>query len=706
MAKLDALDAIRPLVGYGPESMWVTFNRFYDPELGGLEQRNASPDRSHNETFDSLLITGALGFVVYTLVFIGLIYFALKWLGLIFRRRDVWILAAMLLVGSVAGVLIPWALGSLHLAGVGLPFGFVVGLMAYVTYAAVRGAETVRRLDRRQILIIALLATIIAHYIEIHSGISVVATRTYFFIFAAALIVIGNGDLRFAATLESEPESARAQSSKAGKRRKRRTSKVQTPATTPYLPLWRLLLPYAVVISTIFLVLGWDFISNQVGQQDTLVVFWRSWFTYLKDNTIQAGPSAVIPVVFTAAVGIILALGEIWRPRYHTSDVALGVTALFALPVATWLAYGFFQARQLLPQLDTLPLVGRADHIANYVTYFFVWLALCVILLATSLAWNDQRPALKSIFHPVLAPLAGIALFAVAIYVITGVNLNLVRADIYFKLGQGSDAQQDWLSSLAFYERATDLAPNEDHYKLFQGRSLLEAARAAPDANQQQVLLDQAEQVLLAARALSPLNTDHSANLARYYGTRSGVLTDPAQQALALQSASESYEQAATLSPNAAHLQNEWASTLYRLGEIDKARERIAYSLELDPGFYDTYIRLAQIEVQQQNWLAALDAIERASELRPNDPTLHSQRGQILAELGRYEDAIEANLKVLTLIPNEVTALQNLAALHQQLGQYQTALDYARQARTLLPQAQQATLDAFIQQVQQELAGN
>jgi hypothetical protein len=42
--------------------MWVAFNRFYPPELAHYEARNASPDRSHNETFDSLVRTGLLGF--------------------------------------------------------------------------------------------------------------------------------------------------------------------------------------------------------------------------------------------------------------------------------------------------------------------------------------------------------------------------------------------------------------------------------------------------------------------------------------------------------------------------------------------------------------------------------------------------------------------------------------------------------------------
>jgi hypothetical protein len=57
----DAFNFLRPIIGYGPESMYVAYNGFYPPELATIEARNASPDRSHNETFDALVITGGAG---------------------------------------------------------------------------------------------------------------------------------------------------------------------------------------------------------------------------------------------------------------------------------------------------------------------------------------------------------------------------------------------------------------------------------------------------------------------------------------------------------------------------------------------------------------------------------------------------------------------------------------------------------------------
>ena len=74
----DSINILRPLIGYGPEAMWIAYNRFYPPALAHIEARNASPDRSHNETWDSLVVTGLFGFLAYMAVFISIFYWALR----------------------------------------------------------------------------------------------------------------------------------------------------------------------------------------------------------------------------------------------------------------------------------------------------------------------------------------------------------------------------------------------------------------------------------------------------------------------------------------------------------------------------------------------------------------------------------------------------------------------------------------------------
>lgn len=61
-------DPYRTLVGWGPESMFVAFNRFYPPSLANIEARTASPDRAHQAVLDEIATKGVVGLVSYFFV--------------------------------------------------------------------------------------------------------------------------------------------------------------------------------------------------------------------------------------------------------------------------------------------------------------------------------------------------------------------------------------------------------------------------------------------------------------------------------------------------------------------------------------------------------------------------------------------------------------------------------------------------------------
>ena len=195
----DRLNFLRPLIGYGPEAMWVAFNRYYPPDLAHHESRNASPDRSHNETWDSLVITGALGFVVYMLLFLSVFYFALKWLGLIRLRSQRLLFFGLALGLGALGAVIPRVVeGSWILLGVGLPAGLIGGIILYILIATIWNevAGHSISLGQRELVLITILATMVAHFIEIHFGIAIASTRTYFWVWSAVLVVVGMGWLQ------------------------------------------------------------------------------------------------------------------------------------------------------------------------------------------------------------------------------------------------------------------------------------------------------------------------------------------------------------------------------------------------------------------------------------------------------------------------------------------------------------------------------
>ena len=76
--QLIVSDPLRSIIGWGPESMYVAYNRFYPPELAQVELRNATPDRSHNVEFDQLVTMGALGLLAYYFLVGAFFFFALR----------------------------------------------------------------------------------------------------------------------------------------------------------------------------------------------------------------------------------------------------------------------------------------------------------------------------------------------------------------------------------------------------------------------------------------------------------------------------------------------------------------------------------------------------------------------------------------------------------------------------------------------------
>ncbi len=314
----DAWAPARLFLGFGPESLWVAFNRFYPAALGHFESRSASPDRSHNETFDALVRGGLLQLAAEIFLFGSVFYFALRWLGLIRGRRDRNLFLGFLAGGGLLGIILPVIFdGSVRLAGIGWPAGLIVGLILYVTFVLVFGGRVTAdahegvRDPGTQLLIVALFAAIVAHFVELHFGIAIVSTFTHLWILAATLVVVGMGWVRdeedqvketivalpagapatvAAAAGRAVSEPVRAQPSKrkdgnskqpaGGQRRTEdrrsdgpRAGRAPGPQLAPA-PVTRhpllAVLPYAIIMAIISAVFVWDYSVNQADATDAL----------------------------------------------------------------------------------------------------------------------------------------------------------------------------------------------------------------------------------------------------------------------------------------------------------------------------------------------------------------------------------------------------------------------------------------------------
>jgi tetratricopeptide (TPR) repeat protein len=741
----DPINLVRPLVGYGPEAMWVAYNRFYPPELAHVEARNASPDRSHNETWDSLVITGIFGFVGYMSLFISIFYWAFRWLGLLVNRRDKLLFFGLLGICSVAWIL---ALvisdgGNLRFFGAALPAGIIMGLILYAAAAAFLHTDfTITREDiPRQLLIITILATIAAHFVEVHFGIAIASTRTYFWVQTAMLLVLGMrwgqpeafvwglrqlGDEDESAEPAPPPEPVESKEPRSGRRRSqaaaratpaRRGSRLNLPAV-PTMVMTDLL---------IFLTFVFIYTTNPQGSPSGIDILFNSITQRVVNGQPINSPAILLLMLFTWLVTATLGLtAEALRHRkapelgwwlrgyaFHAAVVWIG-----------WLIYGLIQGGRLAAGAAGTTLESQLNHIASHFAVYTGMLILWLLVAATVYAWPALRNRTVAVAgRPALALAAGALVAVGAFWVISTVNVELVRADIIYKQGQQFDNQGNWISSIELYRQALNARATEDYYMLFLGRSLLEQAKVVREAVRQGQpegpfklsenpdiaevlaltptntsnmgwveLMRAAEVVLKEAQRVNPLNTDHTANLARLYRSWSDLAyDDETMRQTMLERSIAEYNRANILSPNAAHLWNEKGNTYLAKGERPLAEQAYLQSLTLDPLFEQTYLLLAEFYDDEsryaesstilQNGIAAMEADPRFSPT----PAMYSYLGVALARTGALTEAVEANLKVLEAQPNNTNAMLNLALLYRDTEQPAEGIPWVEKAISLTP---------------------
>jgi len=733
----DGLNPLRPLIGYGPESMYVAYNRFYPPDLAHYEARNASPDRSHNETFDALVTTGFIGFLVYMFLFGSIFYYGLKWLGFIETPLQRRLFLGLGLAGAALGVLIPLVLeGTLKFAGVGLPFGFIIGLSLYLALFAllrtIRGErEPTPGLSGRDILLIAVLSAIVAHFIEIHFGIAIAATRTYFWVLAALLVLTGLGLVREEAASPT-PTPPPKQKSRRRRRKKKAPSPVQ--AEPHRLAHWFAL---SLVMGLILSTMAFTFVTNQGNLSNPLSIVWTSLTSKVTGpGQFQTSQGILWLFAFTWVVGGLVLLTEhrqgsssqaVSRPYalLAYAVVSLGVFALFAL----------YHASRLRP----------GEDIVNTIARYYLW--TFILLLAVALWLYRERPLAAPFWRGSTAwlyPLLVVGLI-IAIYI---TNVSIVKADIYYKQGLRTDSLGRWDDSIVLYQKAIDLAPDQDFYYLFLGRALLEKARLIPDQAQREVYIEKALDVLRKAQQLNPLNTDHTANLARLYRTWGELSSDQAQRVEKLEKAAHYYEQATSLSPHNAQLFNEWGLVYYLMGDYEGALEKYRQSLELDREFIDTYLLMGDAYMARNELDKAAEVYAQALRLNPTLAHVRMIQGYIYYQQGKLQEAVQEYREVVRISHENLdrlrgemvrlewdfsrgavnlaqvaerranlqreeevnrnllyTARKNLAVLYQLLGRLDEAVVEAQLALDLAPEGEKAALENFIQQLQQEKGG-
>lgn len=635
----DSFNAIRPFVGYGPETMYVAYNKFYPPELGTLESRNATPDRSHNETFDALVTTGLLGYLAENLLFLVIFYSAFKWLGLMpsTRARNVFI-ALWFGGGILLALLFGFALGW-EFIGVALPGGMILGMFAYLILVALRSHERpTLQSPISSLYLVALTALFVAHFIEIHFGIAIVSTRVYFWFFAAVFVALGIGRVKLedneANELKPAIETPKTEAAKSEPSAKRKRVPANNTNTSPVKSGPRAaarisatpMITLAFLVGFILAVMGYDYINTnnlaQLGSQQLSGLDIVISALTLKNTTAGVMPSFAMLWLFVTTLLLGMGIGASeWARAFKLSarDWAIALVLFVILAFAIFSGLVFYQVFLIATTGATI-----FDALLTAVALFTVFMLLVVTITALALLFDEPLPLrwIHRTTNYVVLPV----LVLVAIVLIFSTNVEPIRADMLYKQAAGLTGENN-AAAIQLYQRALAMQPQQDYYDLFLGRAYLDAAKSAPDATQQLDNLNRAEQALHAARAINPYNTDHSANLARLAQARGALASDLTAQSDAYRQADDYFEQATRLSPNTAHLFDQHAQALLEFAafleqagktadaevERDAARQQIDKALALDATFCLTYAIRAQAQTEwQPRVAAALKTIELA----------------------------------------------------------------------------------------------
>lgn len=718
----DTFNAIRPLVGYGPESMYVAYNSFYPPELGHYESRTASPDRSHNETLDAVVITGALGAIVYLVLFGAVFYWGLRWLGLLTTRGQAWLYFGLIAAISLGLAIFFAVIGRFYFFAVAIPIGFVVGTALYMTWYAlrlrVRGRQIVAGeivLHSHSTLLAALLMAILGHFVEINFGIAIAATRTTFWAFVGLLVVLGLEWLPAlvspaaeAANGMSKPTAKSGQNAHRSRSARRRVARAASESWGPAV--------VALSLMAVFLLgtLAYDFINNPNRSTDPGAIMWRS-LTVISSKDL-ASPGGLVIVVFSGAIFGVIGLSEYHRegllevrdPRewWNIALTFVGI-AFFGFLIFAGILAG---VQALLPQIPVQTVedvVAVAETLANVLGRYYGLIFVSLIAIGLILMWESDLP--KSWGHTA-SWVVFLVLLVLSVPLIGRYCYDLIRADIIYKQGgafaNNSDATQRQIG-IAHYERAIELAPREDYYFLFLGKAYLELAQTPSELitdTQRAEVFRTTESVLLEAREINPLNTDHSANLARFYRSWAARVGEGSRNAL-LGLAEDNYLMALVLSPNNPILWNELAILYaFDLDAMENYQMAVDQSLALDTEYEQTWSLIADVRAnREQDIPGAIAAYEQSLEIKPKDCTVRRALGVLQTQQSLWTDSIENLEATIGYCPtmSELWDIYRMLAIaYYYEGQQATAVQTAQTALTLAPESQKAVVEQLLAAIQ------
>ena len=117
------------------------------------------------------------------------------------------------------------------------------------------------------------------------------------------------------------------------------------------------------------------------------------------------------------------------------------------------------------------------------------------------------------------------------------------------------------------------------------------------------------------------------------------------------------------------------------------ARQLLLMVTQSEPGLAGPWINLARLDMQDENYVAAREALDKAIAANPSNCVAYTEYGVLLRKLGEFEAAQEMYQACLAVSPSHADTYYNLGILYElYLGRMQEALIAYRQYLELSPE--------------------
>ncbi|XP_008571811.1 PREDICTED: transmembrane and TPR repeat-containing protein 1, partial [Galeopterus variegatus] len=220
--------------------------------------------------------------------------------------------------------------------------------------------------------------------------------------------------------------------------------------------------------------------------------------------------------------------------------------------------------------------------------------------------------------------------------------------------------------AVTHYQQAIKLSPSHHVAMVNLGRLY----RSLGENSMAEEWYKRALQVAHKAEILSPLG-------ALYYNTGR------------YEEALQVYQEAAALQPSQRELRLALAQVLAVMGQTKEAEKMTNHIVSEETGCLECYRLLSAIYSKQEQHNKALNAIDKALQLKPKDPKVVSElfftKGNQLREQNLLDKAFESYKAAVELNPDQAQAWMNMGGIQHIRGNYVSARVYYERALQLVP---------------------